>query len=57
MLINFLALTALGLSVTYLFKSWADWYGDLYMAAGIWIAACLVFAAIYDYRNRSRPEP
>ncbi len=57
MLINFLAVTALGLFVTYLFKSWAGWYGDLYWAAGIWIAACLVFAAIYDFRNRSRPGP
>ena len=51
-ILQFGAVTALGLVVAFLFRSWVDWYGELYSAAGLWIAACIVFAAIYDYRNR-----
>lgn len=52
--LQFGAVTALGLVVAYLFKLWVGWHGDLYTAAGIWFAACVIFAAIYDYRNRQQ---
>lgn len=53
-ILQFGAVTALGLVVAFLAKSWIAWYGDLYTAAGIWIAGCIIFAAIYDYRNRQQ---
>jgi len=37
-ILQFCAATALGLAVAYLFRSWVGWYGDLYIAAGIWFA-------------------
>jgi hypothetical protein len=52
-MLQFAAVTLLGLVVAYLAKSWVSWYGDFYTAAGIWIAACLVIAFIYDRRNRT----
>lgn len=53
-ILQFGAVTALGLAVAYLVKSWVNWYGDFYPAIAIWIAGCFLFAAIYDYRNRRR---
>lgn len=50
-LIQFLAITALGLFVSWLFHLWIGLFDNLYVAAAIWGAACICYAIIYDRRQ------
>lgn len=47
---QFVAVTALGLLVYWIAKQWLDLTGTGW-AAVIWIAACCLFAVIYDRRQ------
>jgi hypothetical protein len=48
---QFLAVTALGLFVSWLVHLWIGLFDNLYVAVGIWLAGCLLFAFIYDRRE------
>lgn len=53
---QFTAVTLLGLFVYWLATQWFAWVGNHYLAAGIWIGACILFAIIYDSRTASPPR-
>jgi hypothetical protein len=60
-ILAFLAVTALGLFVTWLVHLWVDFVGDISVAIAIWIPACLLYAFLHDRinerRNRQLPKP
>lgn len=56
-MLPFIAVTVLGLIVTGLAHLWLDLFDNTWVAAGIWIGACLIYGFIYDRReSRKRLE-
>lgn len=55
-IIRLVAAIGLGLFLTWLAKLWNSQFTSIYIAAPIWIGACLLIAAIYDRRERLRRE-
>lgn len=53
-IIRLVAAVALGLFVTWLVHLWTGLFESVYVAAAIWIGACIVYAAIYDRRQGQR---
>jgi hypothetical protein len=52
----FLAVAALGLVVTALWRFWSSYFDDLYVAAAIWLAVCVAYAIIYDWKQASKHQ-
>jgi hypothetical protein len=50
-LIQFLAVTALGLAVAAGVHWWIGLFDNLYVAAAIWLGICGAYALIYDWRS------
>ena len=50
-ILAFLALTALGLIVTGLWRLWSSQFDNIYVAWAIWMAVCFGYAFIYDRRQ------
>lgn len=48
-----ISLALLG-AVTWLFNLWAGLFDNFWFGAGLWIAACLAYAFIYDRRQASK---
>jgi hypothetical protein len=55
-LIQFLAVTALGLAVTAVAHWWIGLFDNLYVAAAIWLGVCAAYALIYDWRTGKTPQ-
>ena len=50
-MLQFLAVTALGLIATWLVHLWVGLFDNIYVAAAIWIPACCLYGFIYDRRQ------
>lgn len=56
-MMQIVAVTALGLFVSWLFHQWLGLFDNFYLGAGVWIGVCILYGIIYDRRqSRLRPE-
>jgi len=52
--LQFIAVVALGLVVSWLAHQWLDLFQNKWVAGIIWISACLLYGAIYDWNTARR---
>ncbi len=55
-LLKFAAVVALGLFVAWVAHLWIGLFDSVYVAAAIWIPACLLIAFIIDQRDSRRRQ-
>jgi hypothetical protein len=56
-MVQLFSVVTLGLVTGWLVQQWLGLFENLYVGAAVWIAACLVFAFIYDRRQAQKRLP